>query len=275
METHKQTDRMLANLELQLKKMYSRSFSNAKKDLQEVMLKVEFDSDMTPIERYNASQKYERLKKLEDNIAKEINEVNKQAVRIVNQSMNDIYKLNYNNAWKEMAVILAISMPKAQPKASAVSKDISTQQSPFDQLAMDGIKDLDDLKRTVTRQIVSGIMSGENTAKLVKRIQKITEMKLSDITRIARTQTTRIENFGRLKAYESMEKQGYKIYKKWVAVGDNRTRPAHKKVDGTEVPLDDFFIVDGEKMMYPGDPNASPKNTVNCRCTIKSVAKKV
>lgn len=274
-QAHKLTDKMLASLELELKKMYSRKFKSIRKDLQEVMMKIEFDKEMTPIERYNASQKYERLKKLEDTIAMQINQVNKEAVKIVNKNMNDIYKLNYNDALLELGIILAISQPPKTPKASVVNKDIQDQQSPFDQLAIDGVKDLDDLKRNITRQIVSGIMAGENTGKLIKRIQKITEAKLSDITRIARTQTTRIENFGRLKAYKSMEKKGYKVFKKWVAVGDKRTRPEHKKVDGVEIPLDEYFVVGGEKMLYPGDPNASPENTINCRCTMKSVVKKV
>ena len=118
-------------------------------------------------------------------------------------------------------------------------------------------------------------MNGEDTNKLIKRIQKITELKLSDITRIARTQTTRIENLARTDAYKVAEKQGYKVFKQWVAVSDNRTRDAHKHADGQMVEINDPFVVGGEKLMFPGDPNGSPENIINCRCTMRGGIRKL
>lgn len=56
--------------------------------------------------------------------------------------------------------------------------------------------------------------------------------------------------------------------KRWDSVGDSHTRPAHLAADGQEVPTNEPFIVDGERLMYPGDTSlgASAGNVINCRC---------
>jgi hypothetical protein len=54
--------------------------------------------------------------------------------------------------------------------------------------------------------------------------------------------------------------------KKWVAILDNKTREDHFKSDGQEVDLNGFFLVGGEKLLYPRDYNASLSQTAGCRC---------
>lgn len=52
--------------------------------------------------------------------------------------------------------------------------------------------------------------------------------------------------------------------KTWNAMDDDRTREWHADADGDEVPVGEPFSVDGEDMMYPGDPDGSDENTINC-----------
>jgi hypothetical protein len=58
--------------------------------------------------------------------------------------------------------------------------------------------------------------------------------------------------------------------KVWESVGDDRVRDAHLEADGQEVPISEPFIVDGESLMFPGDPSlgASAGNIINCRCSV-------
>lgn len=58
------------------------------------------------------------------------------------------------------------------------------------------------------------------------------------------------------------------IEKIWVAVLDDKTRDSHVEADYQSVPQDDPFIVQGQKLMYPGDSSlgASLDNIINCRC---------
>lgn len=268
-KAHKETDKILAGLELALRKQYSMAFKEIRQEVQDIFGKFDFDSEMTPIERYMEAQKYERLQKIEEKVAKAINVVNNNAVKQVNQSVLEMYKVNYDFSAKELGVLLAISLPNSAPK-SEVKKEVAQEQSPLNELAIDNVKDISDLRRRVSQSFVSGIMAGENANKLIKRLQKVAELKLSDITRIARTQTTRVENLARIDVYKEVASQGYEIVKEWVAVVDSRTRDAHKKADGQRVPIDEPFIVNGEKLMYPGDPNGSAENIINCRCTMRA-----
>tara|TARA_R110000803_G_scaffold59603_2_gene118398 strand:- start:4153 stop:4905 length:753 start_codon:yes stop_codon:yes gene_type:complete len=59
------------------------------------------------------------------------------------------------------------------------------------------------------------------------------------------------------------------IYDKiWVTMGDNEVRHAHRLADREKTSINNFFIVDDEKLLYPKDMNhgATIGNTINCRC---------
>jgi hypothetical protein len=57
-------------------------------------------------------------------------------------------------------------------------------------------------------------------------------------------------------------------FQEWTAQIDNRTRPGHADADGQIVPVGEPFLVDGESLMYPGDPAGSWENTASCRCVV-------
>lgn len=53
----------------------------------------------------------------------------------------------------------------------------------------------------------------------------------------------------------------------WNTAEDNRVRDAHQTMDGQEVAMGEMFTDgDGNQLEYPGDPNAPPETTINCRC---------
>ena len=56
------------------------------------------------------------------------------------------------------------------------------------------------------------------------------------------------------------------IEKEWVAILDSKTRSQHANADGQRVTLDSNFIVGGESLKFPRDPNGSVGNIINCRC---------
>jgi hypothetical protein len=59
------------------------------------------------------------------------------------------------------------------------------------------------------------------------------------------------------------------VKKVWVTVGDEHTRPTHRKVDQVERPNNGKFSVGHYKMAHPGDPTAGPEETANCRCWLE------
>ena len=84
----------------------------------------------------------------------------------------------------------------------------------------------------------------------------------------ARTAMTGAQNSGRQTTFENAKGLGIKLKKEWMATLDNHTRINHILLDGQKVNTDDDFEVDGLKIRYPGDPQAVPAMTYNCRCTM-------
>jgi len=86
---------------------------------------------------------------------------------------------------------------------------------------------------------------------------------------IARTESHAAANAG---SYESALESDVVKEKEWISAEDERTRDgSDSEFDHTNVanvPMDEPFIVSGEELMFPGDPNGSAGNVINCRCTI-------
>lgn len=81
---------------------------------------------------------------------------------------------------------------------------------------------------------------------------------------IARTESTKAMSFGGLiGAYMS----GVDVEKVWITSEDERVRHSHRHLDLRIEPLNGKFY-NGEYIRFPGDPDASPSNTVGCRCSM-------
>lgn len=97
---------------------------------------------------------------------------------------------------------------------------------------------------------------------------------------IARTEIVRAANVGHSVGAKSLP---YELNKKWVSATDHRVRHSHRQINnhvtdenGTfKVPIYDGKNLTGyDEMQYPGDANAHPSNTINCRCTVTYEAKR-
>jgi HK97 family phage portal protein len=82
---------------------------------------------------------------------------------------------------------------------------------------------------------------------------------------IARTETIRATNRG---SQDAALATGLDLNKVWIATDDDRTRPAHLLADRQTTDMRGAFTVDGEQLEYPGDPNGSAGNVIQCRCTV-------
>jgi len=91
--------------------------------------------------------------------------------------------------------------------------------------------------------------------------------------RIARTEIVGTSNWA---SVTSVESSGVKdrLLKKWLVTEDGRERETHQEMmDHPLIAIDDFFEVRNvkggvDRMKYPGDPNGSGGNVINCRCSI-------
>lgn len=85
---------------------------------------------------------------------------------------------------------------------------------------------------------------------------------------IARTETIRAANTGHM---IGAKKFPYEVTKGWLAARDHRTRHSHRAVNGQKVDEDEKF---SNGLLYPGDPEGSAKETINCRCRVIYKAKR-
>ncbi len=132
----------------------------------------------------------------------------------------------------------------------------------------------------INEVIARGINDGKSMSQIATDLQKLVKSRRFyrwQSLRIARTETTTAANYA---ASIASEISGFVMQKVWISVKDSRTRRPpedrynHWDMDGVKVSENSEFIVSGEKMRFPGDPNASEGNVINCRCTVAHVPKR-
>lgn len=126
----------------------------------------------------------------------------------------------------------------------------------------------DTTKEYIEKVIKKGIDQGWSIEQIVKEIEREDYLD-GRVRRIIRTESNRAINYGNELAAQKFD---YKTQKRWIAVHDDRTRLAHLDADSQTVNQADSFNVGGEQLQFPGDPNGSPENTINCRCFSEVVA---
>jgi uncharacterized protein with gpF-like domain len=118
--------------------------------------------------------------------------------------------------------------------------------------------------------IQTGLDEGLGTAEVARSIRRLTGLTPFRAAVVARTETHAAATFGSIASVRDAEQNlGVKMLKEWLPTLDDRTRPDHAAMAGSEpIPLDEKFLVGGELMDRPGDPSASAAQTVNCRCAL-------
>lgn len=128
----------------------------------------------------------------------------------------------------------------------------------------------EETQRIVNALIVKGIEEGLDIEQIKRLIigsgsvQPLNGTLQQRARRIARTEIISASNAGSL---EGARSTGLNFKKQWLSTFDGKAREGHESADGQIVGKDDPFRVMGENLDYPGDPNGSAKNTINCRCT--------
>ena len=120
------------------------------------------------------------------------------------------------------------------------------------------------IERFLRDRIHAELASGETPMQVRNRIVSILTTR-NYALRIARTEAHTALERG---AWEAANSLGVRVTKEWVSREDSLVRPAHAVAHGQVRGILQPFDVGGEQLMYPGDPKASAKNKVHCRCTV-------
>lgn len=120
----------------------------------------------------------------------------------------------------------------------------------------------------IVRAMSEGTIAGETLDEIAARIRHVFDV--ADTARsvtIARTEVISAYNGA---TAEFAAEVGTDVVggQEWIATRDGRTREDHAGADGQVVVGVGPFDVGGEQLEYPGDPNGSPDNIINCRCAL-------
>lgn len=126
-------------------------------------------------------------------------------------------------------------------------------------------------KRAIQRVILGAKEDKLNNTQLSALIRDhVNGINEARANNIARTESTTASNFGKFVGAETQfKKMDTKGYKYWVHGRSKSPRHSHLAVAKNKpIPIDKDFVVNGEKMRFAGDTNATAKNRCNCTCTV-------
>lgn len=143
----------------------------------------------------------------------------------------------------------------------------------------------EDMRGRIAREVTLGVAGQRNPFKVMQAVQAIlrTEPARQDPSlgplatqaeRIVRTEMGRVFNTANELRHEEIAEAVPGLLHYWRSARDGRTRKAHAAADSRyapgsnpgPIPMTEPFVVGGEKLRFPHDPNGSAANTVQCRC---------
>lgn len=283
----KQTDERLADLESRLYDLYKEqeqtmrmkaaSYFGQFEKRDRDMLKAVKDSKVTEeyYKQWRITQigRGQRFMVLAEDFAQKMLEANETAARWTNEEVPRIYMINHNTEAYQIEQIYG-NVGLNLLDENTVRRLVTEQPDLLPRRKIDAELDKDWNTRQFEKEVLSGIMQGENLKQITDRVAPYVDGNRSCAVGAARTAFTNAQNGGRQAAYEESAKLGIDVHKYWDATKDGNTREAHRLADGQVVRYDKPFIVGGYKMMFPGDSTAPGELVWRCRCTMRTQEKK-
>ena len=286
---HKRTDAIIADLEKQLAKEYGRALRDAEGKLDAYFRRFEardkrqrelLDAGKITAEDYENWRKRhllmgKRWEELRDTLAQDFAKVGEIARSIVSGHLPDVYALNHNYSTFQIEHDGRLDTSYTLYNRQTVERLVRDNPSllPNPTVGPPRAKDLRWNQEHITSSVLQGILQGEPITEIAKRLEDVAQMDYNAAVRTARTAVTSAQNGGRIDSYRRAESMGIDLRKRWLATLDDRTRHEHRLLHGQTVATEEPFTVEGEEIMFPGDPAAPGYLVYNCRCTLISQIK--
>lgn len=126
-------------------------------------------------------------------------------------------------------------------------------------------EDVEALKKKIASTLSRGIATADSYANIARNIASDSNVGFNRAMRITRTEGHRVQAQSAMDVCYKARDAGADIVKQWDATLDGRTRLSHRMVDGEIKELEEPF---SNGLMYPGDPNGSAAEVINCRCAL-------
>lgn len=203
-------------------------------------------------------------------LATDMTNANQIASSIINGFMPDVFAVGYNYSLYQGELTGGFQTSFSLYDRDTVMRLISENPEllPVESkinIPVDMRWNVEQLSSAMTQSI----LQGESIEKIATRlVTSVAGMNERTAIRNARTATTSAENGGRYNGYRRLKAAGVDLTIEWQATLDGRTRHTHRLLDGQRRNVDEPFDVDGQKILYAGDPYAPQGLIWNCRCTM-------
>lgn len=214
---------------------------------------------------YTDLNKYNRLSKELDKIAKEITEDYKNIVNMIVEMNENIYVENYLKMAYLFEVFTSTEMGFAPPAKELIQ---TTLTNAIKYLALPSIleKHRNEIVRRLNIEISQSLIAGEGYWKMAKRIENAVNFSKKKARAVARTEGGRSISLSDEQVFEQASKYAT-VTKVWMSALDNDVRSAHRKLDGDKADKDGYFHYDGLKAKGPHQWHVA-KMDINCRCIV-------
>ncbi|GAB0058056.1 hypothetical protein SIID45300_02396 [Candidatus Magnetaquicoccaceae bacterium FCR-1] len=126
-----------------------------------------------------------------------------------------------------------------------------------------------DMVKAINRElglVVTGLQNQSDAATAIEKLLKVGGRRRA--LTVVRTEIGRAFSMAAQRRMEEKVAAGMTgLKKKWRRSGKIHSRQAHDLADGQVVAVHESFMVGGQPIRYPRDPNAPPAQTINCGCT--------
>lgn len=195
-------------------------------------------------------------------------QADQEAADYINGRLPSVYALNYNAVSDGLKTRLkgySFELVDANTVRNLATQDKTLLPYKY----IDGAKAERWHTQRVNAEVLQGILQGESIPKIARRLRDNVGMSArGSAVRNARTAVTSAENKGRMDMLHDAKDKGVRVEKGWLAAHDARVREWHAELDGKFTDIDEPFVNALGEIMYPGDPEADPANTYNCRCSL-------
>lgn len=208
--------------------------------------------------------RYNRLASLEKQLYEIVYPAVSDAKKVVLSASPELYGQSFfNYAWTiEMAERISVNWGSLNKFAV-----VEMLANPFRKGALETLSTT--VRAQLRNAINQGLIVGQSYTAMMKDIKKFINIKNFEALRILRTEGQAAINAGQADLYLEAAKKGIDGAEVWDATLDGRTRPAHRSADGQKRGDDGFFVVDGEKALYPAWEGLTASNRINCRCRLR------
>ena len=255
-------DKLISKREADIEAIYAEALQRIRAEL---FLVFDTASGREKMELTRAElARYSVLRQTKDNIVEYLVKADEKAYRVAQTTLEEQALENfYRSSYLYEASMGAFG---------GVSADViqAVLDNPYTKIKLSS---LSEKNQALTRERIRRILGVELTMgntydDIAQRLRAEVGFSRYRAQTVARTEGHRAQIEGRRRAVEEQRRKGRAMEKIWIATLDMVTRDAHQELDGTRLPLEEYFRSDnGGYGPQPGEMDEAADD-INCRCTL-------